>query len=166
MKSEIKVHTILNWISLIALILFLVFANRFVKKNDLGKSFHFLIVLLAFFPFVSYFLYYIIWRKLNQSLFMYLGDSAKESDRVIVLIWIFELSVILCSVLLTSVQYYSNSPELVSLATRLKDFELIAHSIYLLLLSILYLFYFIHFKKGIMKHEGGVRDMIENELID
>jgi len=166
MKSEIKVHTILNWTSLVALILFLVFANRFVKKNDLGKSYHFLIVILAFVPFVSYFLYYIIWRKLNQSVFRYLGGSVKESDRVIVLIWILELSVILGSVLLTSVQYYSNSPELVSLATRLKDFELIAHSVYLLILSILYLFYFVHFKKRIMQGESGVRDMSENELID
>lgn len=166
MKAELLIHDILNIVATVAIILFLMFCNYFVKKNELGKSYHFLLVLLGFFPIANYFLLFIIWRKLNQSLFNYFGMSYKSTDRLIVLLWVLELSYVLCPTLITIAQYYSHNPELVMLVSKLTILGPIARSVYLFVISVFYVSYFIGFKKGMKKSESGVRDMIENELID
>ncbi len=166
MYIEIGSHKILNFVALAVIVVFLLLCNRMVKKNDLGKSFHFLLILLGFFPIASFFLYYIIWRRLNQNLFKYFGGSYKESDRIIVVIWVFELSYRGGAILVWIAGFYSNNPEFVSKITALKDLEPLIHSFYLLAISVLYFLYCMNFHRGIVKSESGIRDLIKNDLID
>jgi hypothetical protein len=166
MQIELGIHTILNFVSLAVLIAFLLFCNRMTKKNDLGKSFHFLLILLGFFPIASLFLYYIIWRRLNQNLFKHFGVSYKESDRIIVGTWVLELSYRGGAIFFWIAGFYSNNPEFVSKITYLKELEPLIHSVYLLVVSVLYFLYYLNFHRGILKSQSGIRDLIKNDLID
>lgn len=166
MRFELVAHNVVNVLDIAAQVIFLLLCNWMVKKNNLGKSVHVLLILLSFFPIANLFLYYILWRKLNQNLFKFFGSSYKESDRKIVALWFLILCSVVGSIMFGIAEFYSKSPEFVSTITRLKDLGPLINSCCLLAASVLFLTYFLEFNRGILKKESGVRDLITNDLID
>ena len=166
MKQELRVHEWLNLIDVVALIVFPFACNYLVKKYKLGKGYHFLIVLLSFVPVIYYFLHFVIWRKLNRSIFHYSGRDFMKSDRRIVLIWALILLSLFVSILQTILLFYVESPEIVSLAQYSKRFEPLLKSFGLILFSIVYLSYFLEFKKAIEHFDPNALQIRENQLLD
>lgn len=166
MKMELRLHTVFNIGAFVLLVVFFLLCNRFVKRNELGKSYHFLIILLSYFPIVNLFLRFIIWRKLNQQLFRYFRVPYKPTDRLIITLWIIELSVFIAPAFLWMAKFYSKSPEFVSHIDRMEVLYPLTKSFYLLGLSFIFLFYFLNISKGISQKEIGEENLIENDIID
>jgi uncharacterized membrane protein len=166
MRNEVKFHDSLNILSIIALFLFLVLCNQFIKKHDLAKGYHFLILLISFLPIVNYFLLFIIWRKSTKILFKYFKKDVKMSDLKIVWLWILQLLPLPIFALATIIIYYSNSPSLVTNVIHLRDSEPLIHSIYLLIISCIWLFYLLEFKRA-MNPIAENEELIEySQLLD
>jgi hypothetical protein len=166
MKMEVRLHTVFNIAAFVLLVVFFLLCNRFIKRNELGKSYHFLIILWSYFPIINLFLRFIIWRKLNQQLFRYFRIPHKRTDRLIVTLWVLELSLFIAPVFLWITKFYLKSPEFVSRIDRLEIAYPLAKSFYLLGLSFIFLFYFLNISKGISHKEAGEENFSENDLID
>lgn len=166
MDIEAKVHDLMNASAYLVLFLFVVFCNRFIKRNYLGKGYHFWIILLSFIPVVNYVSGFIIWRKLNRILLEHAGRSYKKYDRLIILIWILNVLAFIISAISFIIIVYSKSPEVVSVMMYYSRYTSFFYAIYMLFASFIYLFYFLGFKRE-MNNVMNVRDMItENQLLD
>ncbi|MNU54892.1 hypothetical protein D3C71_439560 [compost metagenome] len=165
-KIEKKVHYCANIFDYALQCVFLLFMNHFVKKNEVGKGYHFLIILLAFVPLVNWFLLYIIWRKLNQAVFTSFGTNPMRSDRKIVFIWILILTSLIIAILMSVILFYSKSPELVSLVNRLEGLGPVVRSVFLLFVSFTYLFYFLEFNSMVSDKTPEAVIIRENQLLD
>lgn len=166
MSIEAKVHDFMDVSAYLVLFLFIVFCNRFIKRNSLGKGYRFWIVLLGFLPVVSYVAGFIIWRKVNRVLLDSTGKSYKKYDRLIVVIWILNLLVLVISVVSYIILFYSKSPEAVSAMMHYSRYTSFFYAIYMLFASLIYLFYFLGFKRE-MNHIMNIKNGItENQLLD
>ncbi len=166
MRWERSLHLWLNLLAYLTQFLFLIICNRFVRRNNLGKGYHFLLVLLAFFPIANWFLLYMIWRKLNKNIFIYLGRSFKRVDQLIILIWISTLIGAVSPFFVPLFSMYSNSSESVSMAMNFSYWGSLIHSIYLLIVSLLYLFYFLGFRRAIQSMPISEEIIRESQLLD
>lgn len=166
MGRERHVHFWLDMLDFVLKILFLVLFNYFVRKNKLGKGYHFLIVLLAFLPFVYSVLSFVIWRKLNRAIFMSCGKRFTWSELKIVCLWILVILQTIVPIVYFVLVTYADSPELISRLIHIKRYELFVHSLEASVFSIIYLLYFVEFRKTI----GGVKladvKIGENQLLD
>ncbi|MNK12947.1 hypothetical protein D3C87_310250 [compost metagenome] len=164
-KQEKKVHGWLDVLDFGARIVFSLLCNQYVKRNSLGKSYHFLVVLLGFLPVFYYFLYFMIWRKLNRSIVTHSGANFTGSDRMIIFMWILILLHTIIPIVYITLIYSVDSPEIVSRLIYWKRFELSGRAVFALIFSIVYLSYFWKFRKAITNREP---DLIvkDNQLID
>lgn len=165
-KQERRIHEWLNLLDFAGKIAFLLMCNHFVRKNKLGKAYHFLIVLLSFTPLVYLIAPFIFWRQLNRQLFIYSGKSFSKSDRKIILIWILILVRGFVPMMYFILVQYSTSPELVTTLIHYKNYELIAGSVFALLFSIVYLLYILEFRKTIRDAGPKAIPVSENQLLD
>ncbi len=166
MKQETLIHRWLDILDFAGKVIFLLVCNHVVRKNKLGKSYHFLIVLLSFVPIVYSVLSFILWRKLNRSLFIYSGKDFIRSDRKIILIWILVIIRVFVPLIYLILVDYSNSPELVTTVMSYKNYELIASSVYALIFSLVYLSYFWEFRKIVRDIGPRTIPISENQLLD
>lgn len=166
MRQERNLHFWLNLLAYVSQFLFLILCNHFVRRNSLGKGYHFLIVLLAFFPVANWFLLYIIWRKLNQVIFTYAGSSFRRTDSLIILIWVLTLIGTISPIFIPLFTMYSNSPESVSMAMNFSHWGSLIHSVYLLIVSFLYLFYLLGIRKAIQSIPDSGEIILESQLLD
>lgn len=166
MKIEDKVHFWANILDYVLQIIFLILINQFVKKHKLGKGYHFLFILLSFIPLVYCFLFFMVWRKLNQEIIQYSGNDYVRTDRKIVLIWILLLGTLVSTIVATLIVYYSKSSELISLIGRLEDLGPVLHSVFLLLPSVFFLSYFLEFNRLISSEALKESKIGENQLLD
>nr|WP_294862234.1 hypothetical protein [uncultured Fluviicola sp.] len=166
MGIEAKIHDLMNASAYFVLFLFIIFCNRYIKRNYLGNGYRFWTVLLSFIPVVNYVLGFIIWRKLNRILLDHTGRSYKKYDRLIIVIWILNVLAFIISAVSFLVIFYSKSPEAVSTMMYYSRYTSFFYAVYMLFASFIYLFYFIGFKRE-MNNITNVRDRImENQLLD
>lgn len=165
-EQERRIHEWLNILDFLAKVVFLLLCNHFVRKNKLGKSYHFLIVLLSFVPLVYFIASFILWRKLNRQLFIYSGKDFTKSDRKIILIWVLILIRGFVPLIYSILIDYSTSPELVTTLIYYKNYELIAGSVFALFFSIVYLLYILEFRKTIRDAGPKTIPVSENQLLD
>lgn len=165
-EQEFWVHRWLDLLDYAGKIVFLLLCNHFVTKNQLGKGYHFLVVLICFVPFVYLVLSFLIWKKLNRTLFIYSGMSFLRSELKIIFLWIL----ILIRTIGPWIYYvwinYLNPPESVSTLADYSNYESIAISVLALTFSILYLSYFWEFRKMTRKIESKIIPISENQLQD
>lgn len=166
MRWERDIHFWLNLLGYLTLFLFLIICNRFVRRNNLGKGYHFLLVLLAFFPIANWFLLYMIWRKLNKIIFTYMGRSFRRADQFIILIWILMLVGAISPIFVPLLTMYSNSSESVSMAMNFSYWGSLIRSVYLLIVSLLFLFYFLAFRRTIQSIPNHDEIIRESQLLD
>lgn len=163
LKYEGRLHFWLNVCAYILHAVFLLIANRFVKKRLGDKGFHFLIVLLAFLPIANYFLLYMIWIKLNRSVFDYSGTNANQSKWNIITIWVLTLIAETLSLflpLLMPVFYRYMSIVEIGEFSMLRIFMI---SICQLLISVFYFLYYLQFKRVLDRSEDVI---LNNSLLD
>jgi hypothetical protein len=161
-----SVHGWIDWLFYFMNLTFLLIFNHFVRKKRMGKGYHFLIVVLGFFPVAAYFLWFIIWRKLNRTVFEYSERDFTRSDRKIVCLWILIIVRAVVPVIYYVLVNYSKSPEFVSQLISLKHDELFLGSLYSLIFSIIGLLYFIEFRKIIQDLRPELVGVGENQLLD
>lgn len=146
---------------------FILVLNHFVKKQQIGKGFHFLIILLSFLPVVNLFLFYIVKRKLNKQLFKYSGMKGVRSDRKIVAIWILMvLLVMYIFIIMPFLTLYVNSPELVSEAAYYSHFSIMVTDCCLLTVSFTWLLYYLEFKGMLNKIDLNRSEIGDTQLLD
>jgi hypothetical protein len=165
MKQEIKIHWWIDLLDYLGKIAFLLICNAFVRRNGLAKGYHFLIVILGFAPIAYWFLSFMIWRKLNRAIAINSGKNFIKSDRKIVFIWVLIILMTLFQVSYSLLETFSNTPELVSTLTYYRNYQFIAKSLYILLFSVVYLLYFIDFRKITTNQKKEVIEL-EHQLID
>lgn len=145
---------------------FILVLNRFLKKQ-IGKGYHFLIILLSFLPVVNLFLFYIVKRKLNKQLFKYSGMNGVKSDRKIVGIWILMvLLVMYIFIIMPFLMYYVNIPELVSEAAYYSHFSIVVTDCCFLAISFTWFLYYLEFKRVIDKAGSGGNVLNYTSLLD
>lgn len=166
MRREENVHFWLNLLAYLILFLLLFFCNRFIKKQNLGKGYHVLLVILGFLPIANWFLLYIIWRKSNRILFEYAGMNYKRSDQFIIIIWVLTLVAAISPLIVPIFTMYSRSPESVSEVMYYSGFASIIRSLYLIIMSFLFLFYSLSFKRAINNVKDPVKIITESQLLD
>lgn len=151
LKYEDRASFYVNSSTYILQIVFLLIANRFVKNWRGEKGFHFLIVLLAFVPVVNYFLRFIVWRKCNRSVFDYSGVEWRKSDRKIKTIWVLTLISetfrLIFPFLVPFFYYYLTVVEVGKLSIGIN----FTREIVQLLICIIYLGYYLEFKRALDK---------------
>lgn len=148
-------------------IIFLFILNHFVKKQRIGKGYHFLIVLLSFLPVVNLFLFYIIKRKLNKQIFTYSEMNVVKSDRKIVAIWILMILLVLyIFIIIPFLTFYVNVPELVSAASYYSHISIVVTDCCFLAISFTWFFYYLGFKKMLDKLNLAQTQINDNELLD
>lgn len=162
-QAEVSFHSFLNVASYVLTIVQLFFFNRYVKRNNLGKSYHWLIILVAFIPVVHYFLYYFIWLKLNKLIMHSFGKKSTSSDRKIILIWVLVLVVSIFSLIYPYLSAYIAATQGIFSVSRLIMITVIFNVTVLLMVSIIELFYLVEFRK-VLKNAGG--ELSENQLLD
>lgn len=166
MRQERSVHFWLDMLDFILKILFLALLNYFVRKNKLGKGYHFLIVLLAFLPLVYSVLSFVIWRKLNRSVFMSSGRRFTWSELKIVCLWVLVILQTIIPTVYFVLVNYSDSPEFISRLIHIKRYEFFVHSLEAFVFSIIYLLYFVEFRKTIGEVKLADVRIGENQLLD
>ena len=166
MEQELGFHKWLNLISYFTFIFFLLVCNHFVRKHGLGKGYHFLVVLLGFFPVAYYFLFFIIWRKLNKVLFIYSGENPLKSDRKIIVVWVFVLLSFVGTVIQFSSPYFLSNPGILSTIGYLIPYIPIIHSVYLLGFSVVCLTYFFEFRRIVLGGRNDSEYLSEDVLLD
>lgn len=148
-------------------IVFMLILNRFVRKNGIGKGYHVLIVLLSFLPLANCFLFFMLKRKLNKQLFDYSGISGKMSDRKLIAAWVLIIIFVLSSLIAPLLIMYLSSPEAVSeVSHNWGRFSLLITDSYFLSTSLIYLFYYLEFKKMLHKLDLMRNDISDNQLLD
>jgi hypothetical protein len=146
---------------------FIFFLNRFVKRQEIGKGYHFLIILLSFLPLVNLFLFYIVKRKLNKQFFKYSGINGVRSDRKILGIWILMvLLVIYIFIIMPFLTLYVNTPELVSEAAYYPHFSIVVTDCCFLVISFVWLLYYLEFKRMLHQIELIGSSINDNMLLD
>lgn len=161
-----SVHVWLDWLFYFTNLSFLLILNYFVRKKGMGKGYHFLIVILGFFPVAAYFLWFIIWRKLNRAVFSYSEKNFIRSDRKIICLWVLIILRAVIPVIYYLLVNYAQSPEFISWLIHLKYYESFFGSLYSLIFSIIGLLYFIEFRKIIRDLKPELVGVRENELLD
>ena len=163
---EGKVHFCANIFNYLLFIIFLIIANRFVKEHDDIKGYHFLIVIIAFLPLINYVLLYIVWRRLNKQIFIYCDVDWRNSNRKIKVIWILEV---------ISIIYLISFPFLMSYLYWLMPVSKVSFylsllktvgKIYYLIVSVLYLFYFMELKRLLNWTESKTDRLNNTSLLD
>jgi hypothetical protein len=141
--------------------------NRFVKKLEIGKGYHFLIILLSFLPVVNLFLFYIVKRKLNKQLFSYSGMNGVRSDRKIVAIWILMVLLVLyIFIIIPFLTFYVKIPELVSGAAYYSHISIVVTDSCLLTTSLIWLFYYLEFRQMLNKIDLNGSRIGNTQLLD
>ena len=167
MRVEGNIHFWLNITDYILQFIFMLMVNQFVRKHQPGKGFHFLLIIVAFIPVINYVFLYIVWRKLNKQLVTYFGKNPAKSDRKIVALWILVLGGIVVALLMPAWIYYSDSPESVSgIAYYASYYGQLIKSIYLLLMSFLYLTYYLEFKRLLDQADLEMNTLNDSSLLD
>lgn len=162
-QVEVMVHSILNIVSYLLMIIQLFFFNQYVKRNGLGKSYHWLLILVAFIPVIHYFLYYFIWRNLNKSILDSFGKKSKSSDRKIILIWVLVLIVSILSLIYPYLSAYIAATEGIFSVSRFVMIQVIFNVTVLLTVSIIELLYLMEFRKELKNADEGLS---EDQLLD
>lgn len=146
---------------------FILFLNHFVKKQQIGKGFHFLIILLSFLPVVNLFLFYIIKRKLNKQIFKYSGMKGVRSDRKIVAIWILMvLLVMYIFIIMPFLMFYVNIPEIVAGAAYYSHISIVVTDCCFLTVSFTWFLYYLEFKRMLNKVDLLGISIHDNALLD
>lgn len=155
-QYESRASFYVNISTYILQVVFLLIANRFVKKRQGEKGFHFLIVLLAFIPVVNYFLRFIIWRKFNKQVFNYSGVEWRKSDRKIKTVWVLTLISetfrLIVPFLVPFFHYYLTVLEVGKLSIGIN----FTREIVQLLICIIYFLYYLEFKRTLDKADPPV----------
>lgn len=148
-------------------IIFMLILNRFVRKIGIGKGYHVLIVLLSFLPLANCFLFFMLKRKLNKQLFDYSGISGKMSDRKLIGAWVLIIIFVLSSLIAPLLVMYLSSPEAVSeVSYNWGRFSWLISDSYFLSTSLIYLFYYLEFKKMLHKVDLMRNGISDNQLLD
>ena len=166
MEVVIKIRFWLNLAAYVPLCFFLAYWNQLVKTHRFGKSYHLLIVLLAFLPIANYELLYIIWRDLNKTLYKQAGKRSGSSDLLIVFIWILSILLLVIPLLVPYFTTYSNNQVSITTVARYSILVTVVHSVCRLLSSLLFLFYFLGLKQAIKELPDPERKIGEHELLD
>jgi hypothetical protein len=165
-NSELQFHGFLNLISYLILIIHLLIYNQYVKRNNLGKSYHWLIILLSFVPLINIFLHYFLWRKLNELIVISFGKNPKNSDKKIVILWILILfSTILGAFSFFILGYISSNFGLTS-RVRFERIKPIIESITLLSVSMIHLSYSFEFRKAMKNRTFQEDEISDGQLLD
>ncbi len=159
-------HFVLYVLTYVLEIVFLLVLNHFVKKEGIGKGYHFLLVLLSFVPIANCFLFYILKRKLNRELFIYSGMKEISSDRKIVTAWVLMIVFVIYVFLVPFLTYYLNSPELVSEAASFMRFSKLITDSYFLSTSLIWLIYYLEFKRMLNRIDLTHSPINDNSLLD
>ncbi len=147
--------------------LFLMFCNRFVRKNQVGSGYHFFIILLGFFPIANWFLRYIIWLKLNKTIYTLFQTSSKVSSMKIILAWILSVGSILFFLVGSFlVVTYSSSPEMVTSFEANRNLVFFIVFIALILYSLTAFSYYWNFLKLTKGLPSEMEGMGESQLLD
>ena len=147
--------------------LFLVFCNRFVRKNHVGSGYPFFIILLGFFPIANWFLRYIIWLKLNKTIHTWFQTSSKVSGIKIILAWILSVGSMLFFLIGSFlVATYSSSPEMVTSFETNRNLVFLIVFIALVLYSITACSYYWNFLKLMKGLPSQMEGMGESQLLD
>lgn len=163
MQMEVTFHTLMNFVSYGVTIIQLLLFNHYVKRNNLGKHYHWLLILVAFIPVIHYFLYYLIWLKLNKLLLNSLGKESKSSDRKIILIWMLVVIVSALSSFYPYLSAYVAATEGVFSLSRLVMTYAIFNVTVLLTVSIVELLYLMEFRNALKDSD---QELSENQLLD
>jgi hypothetical protein len=148
-------------------IIFLFVLNHFVKKQRIGKGYHFLIVLLSFLPVVNLFLFYVIKRKLNKQVVAYSEMNGVKSDRKIVVIWILMILLVLYIFLIIPfLTFYVYVPELVSSAAYYSHISIVVTDCCFLVISFTWFLYYLGFKKMLDQLNLAQTQINDNALLD
>lgn len=162
-QVEASFHIFLNFASYALTIIQLFFFNHYVKRNNLGRSYHWLLILVAFIPVIHYFLYYFIWLKLNRLILNSYGKKSNSSERKIVLIWVLVLIVSTLSFIYPFLSAYIASTEGIFGVSRFAMINVIFNVAVLLLVSIIELLYLIEFRNALKNVD---KELSENQLLD
>ena len=165
LEWELFFHSVLNYVSLLVPIFQLLIYNDFVKKQTNEKSYHVLWILTAFIPLVHYFWYFILWRKLNRSIFVSVGKDPRVSDRKIGAMWGMVLISLLLYFFSSLIFYYLVSVGPVG-SFHFRRLSSILNSTYLLSFSIIGMSYFMEFRRKITGKNVLNPELSENHLLD
>lgn len=163
MQAEVTFHSIMNFVSYGVTLIQLFLFNHYVKRNHLGKSYHWLLIIIAFIPLVHYFLYYFIWRKLNRSILNSFGKKNESSDRKIILIWILVLIVSLLSLIYPFLSAHVAATEGIFGSARFARIQVIFNVVVLLSVSVIELLYLMEFRNAL---KNADEELSENQLLD
>lgn len=166
MAIEGKIHFWADNADYLLQLAFFLVLNRFVRKYTPGKGFHFLLVIAAFIPLVNYIFVFIIWKRLNREFCAYSGMNASKSDGKITGVWIIQWAYLVLTLSLTAILYYSGSPELISSVTYYARFAYLVKSVALLVVSVIYLLYYLELRRALNRAEPGISDVSTVELLD
>lgn len=162
---ELWFHTLLNYLDLLVLFFQIMIYNTFVKKHTDGKSIHILWLLAAFIPLVHYFWGFILWRKLNRSIFTHVGKDPRASDRKIVVMWGLILVSLLAAIFSSLIFHY-----LVRVGPmgsfQYERLSSILHAACILAYSIIGMSYFLEFRRKITRKGALNPELSENQLLD
>lgn len=159
-------HFVIYLLIYILEIVFMLVLNHLVKKHGIGKGYHFLIILLSFLPIANCFLFFIIRRKLNKQLFTYSEMNVRRSDWKIVAIWVLMILFIIYTFLLPLLIFYVIEPELVSGANYYLHFSILVTDCYFLTTSLIWLVYYLEFKKVLNKIDLNRSGIGNTQLLD
>jgi hypothetical protein len=162
-QVEVTVHTVMNFVSYGVTMIQLFLFNSYVKRNNIGKSYHWLLIAVAFIPVIHFFLYYFIWRKLNRSILNSIGKRSKSSDRKIILMWVVVLIVSIISLIYPLLSDYVAATHGIFGSARLARMYVVFNALVLLCVSVIELLYLIEFQKE-LRNVG--EELAENQLID
>ena len=163
MQMEVVFHSVLNLVSYGLMIVQLFFFNHYVKRNNLGKSYHWLLLVLAFIPVIHYFLCYFIWLKLNKLILDSVGKKAKNSERKIILMWVFVLMVSTLSLVYPYWSEYVHVTEGVFALSKLAMIYTIFNIVVLLIVSVIELLYLMEFRNEL---KNADEELSEEQLLD
>ncbi|WP_343604745.1 hypothetical protein [Fluviicola sp.] len=162
---ELWFHTLLNYVDLLVLFFQIVIYNAFVKKYTDEKSVRVLWIFVAFIPLVHYFWGFIIWRKLNRSIFTHAGKDPRASDRKIVVMWGLILVSLLAAIFSSLIFHY-----LVRVGPmgsfQYERLSSILNSACILSYSVIGMSYFIEFHRKITRKGALNPELSENQLLD
>ncbi len=151
----------------VGLCLFLLFCNRFIKKNRLGKGYHFMIVVIGFLPIVNWFLPYIIWLKLNKNSHDHFRSNSKTSSLKIIFSWIFSIGSALFFLVSTFlITWYSSSPEMVTTFEANRNLAFLVSFSLLIGFSVAAFSYYWSFLKQVRRSDSLMNGLPQSQLLD